>query len=381
MSSNNTKYGHNQTTKRKPGWDVKESVTRPETNSRERVDVRPEAFDRLINQKGVMARIYRTLYCPNVKSVDGAEHEIDCTLCNGSGFIDVDPICCHVYIQTQDLHELPNIEGFLDGNTISVTFPAGVEVQYFTKIELHDFTDVFPQRVLRKRGTLVDILKYPACRVNVLLDRNNVRYHQGIDFILDANGNVKWLSPGDQQLITFGAAPDGGSFTITKSALTTAAIPFDADADAVQAALRALEGLETVTVSGDFLTGFLITFVGIDSPVALATTDSELTLAAAPVVITVADASRRAKKPNDNKPYAIHYEARTQYRAKAAIHSNRFTQVAAGETIEYLKMQEQWYCTKEFLIKRTDKESGAELQQGPFDNHSIVVEDGGDESN
>lgn len=378
MAGNNSNYGHNKTTKKAPGWNVKDSKTRHETNSRERVDLIPEAFDRLIGQKGVIAKVYRTLYCPNVKSVDGAEHEIDCKVCNGSGFLDVDPICVPVYIQTQELNELPNVEGMFDGNTILITFPIGVEVQYFTKIELHDFTDVFPQRVLRKKGSLIDVLKYPACNVNVLVQTDGetlTRYYQGIDFTLDLNGNVKWLTSGEQRRLTFSAVPDAGTFTITYGTLTTAALQFNATANQVQTALRALAGLGDVAVGGNFTDGFLITFVGVDSPIAAVTSTSSLTNGVDPVNITVANASVKARKPNDNRPYSIHYEAHTQYRAKAAAHSNRFTQVAHGEQVEHIKMQEQWYCTKEFLVRRKDK-NGNDLEQGPYDNHSIVETNG-----
>jgi len=368
-------YGHNNTTKKKKSWNVKEPAIRSEQDSRNRVDLNPEEFDRLIKQKGVTARVFRTTYCPNIKSVDGAEHEIDCTICNGSGFIDVDPICVSVFIQSQALEKMPNIEGFVDGNTVLMTFPIGVEIQYFTKIELTDFTDIFPQRVLRKPGSLVDVLKYPACRVNVLMDKTGKRYYQGTDFTLDFNGNVKWLTPGDQQLVDFSEVPDSGTFTLSYGLLETSALAFNASAAAVQTALQALDGLENVTVTGNMTNGFVVTFIGVDSPVGLMTSDSALLEGANPVTIAISDASVSASKPNDNQPYSIHYEAKTQYRARAAVHSNRFTQFAKGSAVEHIKMPEQWYATKEFLVKRTDLD-GNELQQGPFDKHVITGDDG-----
>lgn len=374
-------YGHNNTTKKRIGWNVKESKRGTPPSDLYRVDINPADFDRLIAQKGVIAKVYRTTYCPNVKSVDGAEHEIDCELCNGSGFLDVDPICVPVFIQTQELNELPNIEGLVDGNTVLITFPIGIEMQYFTKIVLHDFTDVYPQRIMRRPGSLTDVLKYPACRVNVLIDKNGKRYWQDRDFALDHNGNVKWLTPGDQQKIVFSAVPDAGTFTITWGGNTTAAIQHSASALDVQTALRLLDGLTNVVVSGDFTNGFLVTYADVNSPVALATSTSSLTLASNPVTIQVTDNSKSARKPNNSIPYTIHYEAQTQYRARAAVHSNRFTQVQTANEVEYIKMQEQWYCSKEFLPQRTDKFSGAKIEQGPYDSQTQpVVEQGGDES-
>ena len=373
------KYGHNKTTKNKKSWQVRESVLRPETNSRERVDLNPEAFDRLIQQKGIIAKVYRTTYCPKVKSVDGAEHEIDCTICNGSGFLDLDPICVNVFIQTQELDKMPNIEGFVDGNTVIMTFPIGVEMQYFTRIEIEDFPMVFPQRVLRKPGSLTDILKYKASRINILVDYNNKRYYQDTDFAIDINGNIKWLTPGDKQKAAFSSVPDSGTWTLKYGLVSTSVLAYNASAAAVQAALRLIPGLASVTVTGDYTVGFSVTFLGVNSPVSLLTSTSSLLDGITAVTIAVTDISSVASKPNDNVPYSVHYQCATQYRARAAAHANRYTQARAGDQIEHIKMPEQWYCTKEFFVKRTDFD-GNETVQGPYDNHTIVPEIVADDS-
>jgi len=268
------KHGHNRKTKNVPSWKVKESELQEETAPIERVDLDPFKFERLIEQKGVNVKVFRTSYCPKVKSVDGAEHEIDCVICNGSGFVDLDPICVKAFMQTQELEKMHNVEGFVDGNQVLMTFPIGVELQYFTKVELEDFTDIFMQRVLRSPGTNTDVLKYNACRVNFILDYNNVRYYQDQDFKIDQNGNIEW-------------------------------------------------GL--------------------------------------------------GNTPADNLPYSVHYEAAVQFRATRAMHVNRFSQYKTAGKIEHLKYQEQWLMTKEFLVKRLD-ENGNELEQSPYDNHTIVEE-------
>jgi hypothetical protein len=188
-------YGHNKTTKKQKAWDVKEPKLLEDGNSKGRVDLRVEDFDVLLEQKGVNFRVYRTMYCPNVKSVDGGEHEIDCQLCNGSGYVDLNPITSKGFIQNQDLERMMDgLGGQHDGNSVLITFPIGVELQYFTKIEMCDFTQLYFQRVLRKPGTNVDVLKYKACRVNQVMDRQGVQYFQDQDFKLDANGNMLWLT-------------------------------------------------------------------------------------------------------------------------------------------------------------------------------------------
>src|SRR5690606_8578312 len=169
-----SRYGHNRKTKKKKAWDVKESKLLPDSDPITRVDFLVEDFDRLIEQKGVNVKVYRTSYCPNVKSVDGAEHEIDCNLCNGSGFIDRNPVCVKAFFQNQELERMLDQSGQHDGNSVLVTFPIGVELQYFTLVELLDFTDIYFQRVMRKEGSDTDVLKYKACRVNMLIDKNGV---------------------------------------------------------------------------------------------------------------------------------------------------------------------------------------------------------------
>lgn len=187
------KTNSNANTKKKQGWDVTPYRKSGEVNALERVNLNPEAFDRLIEQHGVNVKVYRTLYCPNVKSIDGAEHEIDCELCNGSGWLDTRPIDTIAFIQSQSLNNLAPVEGNHDGNTVYISFLRGIEVQYFTLISLCDHTEIFFERVVRS-PTEVDKLKYSAKRVNVLLDSSGMEYFQGTDFKLDCNGNIVWLA-------------------------------------------------------------------------------------------------------------------------------------------------------------------------------------------
>jgi hypothetical protein len=192
--SNKNPITNNATTGKAEGWNVKDGVIRKETDPRGRVDLNPKDFDTLIRQKGVNIKVFRSFYCPNVKSVDGAEHEIDCPLCNGSGFMDVDCIECKAFISNQENERLMSQGGDHDGNTVYMSFPIGIELQYFTRVELVDFTEIYYQRVLRKPGTNTDVLKYRACRVNVVVDKNNVQYYQQTDFDMDQNGNIIWLT-------------------------------------------------------------------------------------------------------------------------------------------------------------------------------------------
>lgn len=250
----------NDPKKPKPqGWDTKTSVILPAKYSPTRSDLTPDDFEKLLQEKGTRVKVYRSVFCPNVKSIDGAEHNIDCDLCNGSGFLDARPICTIAFIQNQNLEKMPAVEGMVDGNSVAATFPMGIELQYFTLVELEDFTEPYFQRVKRQRSD-IDVLKYKACRINLCIDQYGKEYFQDIDFSLDANGSIKWI-------------PNKG--------------------------------------------------------------------------------------PNPEDIYSIHYDSAVQFRATRGMHNNRFTQVYTAENgggAMHIKLPEQWMLSKEFLVKRKDRD-------------------------
>jgi hypothetical protein len=175
------------------GWNPKPIPVLPGKNVTGKVNLQTEKFDDLIDQQGVRVKVYRTSFCPRVKSIDGAEHEIDCPLCHGEGFVDRYCLETWAFIQTQSLEKIAQPEGMVDGNTVSATFQKGVELQYFTLVELLDFTEIFYERIKRQDG-LTDVLKYPAVRINLLMDADGKEYFEGIDFQLDPNGNIRWIA-------------------------------------------------------------------------------------------------------------------------------------------------------------------------------------------
>lgn len=67
-----------------------------------------------------------------------------------------------------------------------------------------------------------------------------------------------------QQTVTFEDVPDAGTFTLTYSGQTTANIAYNAAASAIESALEALSNITSVTVAGNFTTGFTVTFDGTD---------------------------------------------------------------------------------------------------------------------
>lgn len=70
------------------------------------------------------------------------------------------------------------------------------------------------------------------------------------------------LSNAANQVLTFSAVPTSGAFGLNVNSLITASIPFSATSATVQTAIQALSGYADTTVTGSFLTGFVIDFNG-----------------------------------------------------------------------------------------------------------------------
>ena len=92
-------------------------------------------------------------------------------------------------------------------------------------------------------------------------------------FSIDGNPDVRFetdqqtiieAGTDEVQTITFSDEPDDGSFTLVFNGEETAPIAWDDVAADVEAALNALVSLSGVTVTGDYATGFVITFSGGD---------------------------------------------------------------------------------------------------------------------
>lgn len=156
------------------------------------VDLDFTKFDQMIEDQGVRVRVFKSLLCPNVKQIDGGEHEIDCTLCE-EGFIDEDPKEGFAFLQSQSLHTDFSKEGRWDDSTVAATFLSSFELQYFSRIELLDFTTTFYERIQRQIGE-IDRLKYKAHKINTLVDKDGVKYYEGTDLRLDPNGDIEWLT-------------------------------------------------------------------------------------------------------------------------------------------------------------------------------------------
>ena len=157
-----------------------------------------DKLDQLILDLGVRVRLYHSTVCPNVKSLETLDHNLNCPICNNN-MLDFDPIETIAMFQQQDFHEMFRVQGTFDIDEVLVSFLSGQTLQTFTKLELLDFKEDFFELIQRQifADSDTDLLKYKACEVlGVFIVRNNVKieFHYGADFLIDVNGSIKWLS-------------------------------------------------------------------------------------------------------------------------------------------------------------------------------------------
>ena len=195
FSKTNTEvYGTNQTTQKSKGWNntspIPGKVDKDHKIGASR-SVSLVRLDKFIRTRGISVHVYRTSYCPKTKSVDASEHEIDCNLCNGSGYIDRYPIKMKVLIASVSKHVAKLDVGYAEQNAVYCTLPLGIALNYFTKIELDDFTEIQTERFKKSSGS-ADVLRYYAKRVHSLIDYSGKEYLQNIHFKINSDGNILW---------------------------------------------------------------------------------------------------------------------------------------------------------------------------------------------
>ena len=155
----------------------------------------PDKLDQEVRELGVRVRLWKSTICPNMKSLESMDHDINCPVCNNN-MIDFSPKESIAIFQQQSLTEQFKVQGTFSIDEIQVTFLSGISLQHYARVDLLDFEEEFFELVQRQEGVAVDRLKYAACKVAGLFVATNAgkeQYHEGADFVLDQNGDVKWV--------------------------------------------------------------------------------------------------------------------------------------------------------------------------------------------
>jgi len=307
-------------------------------------DISVVDMDTFLFQQGIRVKVYKTLWCPNRKSIDGAEHQITCPLCKGTEFIDLDPIDTFAGLQSQTQEQLINPDDLgynWKEQTVLATFSSGIELSYYTKVELTDYTNVHKELVQRQPGDIEVIASFTptsyTASTGFLVVPDSVDVNQIVigDIFVDSTG-ARFVIRGNI-INTEGSK----SFTIRKNQTVSTAIGATIrreDIDRLQFKAFCID----ITIDEDGERYYEGKDLEIDR-------NGDIRWLS----------STGARKPADKKIYSIHYNTTVAYRAIRAIHSNRFgtesEKTAKAKVAEY---PQQWVLKKLFLFKKEDSESG-----------------------
>lgn len=177
--------------------------------------------------------------------------------------------------------------------------------EIFEAIYNSPYPDTSSGKSLEDVGAITNITKLPALPSRItglaLFGTLDTLIPLGTIISLSSNPNITFTTDSsitliagtdEVQTITFGNVPNDGSFKIILYNETTAAIAHDAVAQDVEDAINDLDRFSGVGVTGNFTSGFVITFAGDDGKqeIELITyTDNTLNLDAAATTITVAE--------------------------------------------------------------------------------------------
>lgn len=175
------------------------------------VDFDRDEFTHFIADKGYKVCWEKAILCPNVPGtgLSPRDHVMGCTVCDGRGFIYVQPCQTSMLMQGIKLNQSFYAYGRWDMGNMLVTAEPGFALDYFDRITLKDGVSRFTERVVRQPSVALDVLKYnPLCIEYIAwVSRTNtlVSFVVDDDFIVSADGSgVTWLAGANQ--------PDAGSF-------------------------------------------------------------------------------------------------------------------------------------------------------------------------
>lgn len=184
-----------------------------------------EAFNDALRSQGVSLVHYRAMVCPiGISDKDDTMRRvhIDHPGCSG-GYLykKIGTITALFVGQTTD----PTFEdiGMLDGSTVSASFPrkyddtdVDVHVVKFDRFYLNDDRILWPQWELVEHNAVAlrDRLKYPAKKVEHLIDNQGNEYKECVDFDVDADGQIKWRMDGKTPGFQDGTAQRGRIYTV-----------------------------------------------------------------------------------------------------------------------------------------------------------------------
>lgn len=160
----------------------------------------PFQFDALIRDQGSKIRYEMVSLCPCYYGrIDSGQKDPNCRDCE-NGYYVFDSVEIFAYIESTSLQKQFAQYGVWEAGLAKMYTPAKLEdgktefyIGYFDKITILDFLETYSEVVERGVGD-TDYLSFKALDVRCLETRGKKKYQLDIDFKIDENGNIKWIS-------------------------------------------------------------------------------------------------------------------------------------------------------------------------------------------
>jgi hypothetical protein len=162
----------------------------------------PDAFDNLIRSQGVKLVHYKAVPDPRGMTSRGDTHDSLGIRESSDGFIYKEAGCLQVFFQNNPNSSGVNERGMLEVSSAYITLPRTYEnsedpviVDVFDRFFLKDIEiRVSAKQYIEASDTGTDRLQFPATCVEYLVDANGVWYREGVEFKIDPEGNICWIS-------------------------------------------------------------------------------------------------------------------------------------------------------------------------------------------
>lgn len=163
--------------------------------------IRGDAFDQLLQNRGIRFIHKIMTPCPNINVLDDNNHDPECPFCDQSQILYVEEKEIWGVLSNNTLEKLYEVQGVWEVGTAVITFPTyypdGVQADFntFDQLECPDF-QVRLSDLRQYDGTGVTKCKYPIVRaVNVTAISNGAikNYVDGTDYTI-VDGNLEWIA-------------------------------------------------------------------------------------------------------------------------------------------------------------------------------------------
>ena len=162
------------------------------------------SFDQLLSQRGVRMIHSRAMPCPNIRTVDDSAHQPNCEFCDGNGFLHYDEREIWGTFGGNSIQKVFETHGVWEVGSAIVTmpteYPNGEEADFQTydRLFIPDFTmRLWELKEYEPREGRIQELRYPVQKVDravSIVDGVQTIYQVGIDFNINSDGQIVWVS-------------------------------------------------------------------------------------------------------------------------------------------------------------------------------------------